>query len=204
MARAGGSGDLKKLAQARAAIGDDWGDVASAVVAKLGRNADGEFSPALFIRDYGRLTKGAKNVLFSGKGNAGQRQALEDIATISRKFQSTISRFQNTSLTGNSILATMGLGGAFANPIAALSGAAGGLTTSFILSRPVTAKAAAHWSRAYLAAATSTNRAALVTLQQAGRQLIDAMRKEGIEVPERMLSDDVLRQPDARPDGNGP
>jgi hypothetical protein len=182
MARGGGSGDLKKLAQARAAIGDEWGDVASAVVAKLGRNAGGEFSPALFIRDYGKLTKGAKNVLFSGKRNAGLRQALEDIATVSEKYQKTVSRFQNTSLTGNSILATMGLGGVFANPVAALSGAVGGIATSFILSRPVTAKLAAHWSRAYLAAATSSNRGALVVLQQAGKQLLETARQDGIEI----------------------
>jgi hypothetical protein len=47
--------DISKLAQARKAIGsDDWNEVASTVVSRLGRDVEGNFSPQRFITAYGK------------------------------------------------------------------------------------------------------------------------------------------------------
>lgn len=177
MAGTKGNADLQKLLKAREVVGSDWDEVASAVAARLGRDAQGNFSPERFVTDYGkRLSENGKNALFGGR--ADLKQALDDIYEVSTKFQNSLARFTNYSNAGTAVVTIGGISGALTSPLHTLATALGGRTTSFILSRPVTAKAAAHWSRAYLAAATSRNRAATQILDQAGVRLMNALRNE--------------------------
>ena len=71
MARRGASADQNSLIAARAAVPREvWQDVASTVISNLGKNRNGEFSPALFIRDYSQLSDVGKRALFAGTGSA--------------------------------------------------------------------------------------------------------------------------------------
>lgn len=171
MAGAKGNADFQKLALAKNAIGNEkWGEVAGAVVRQMGRDADGNFSPARFLTAYGKMSENGKSVLF-GRGDESLRGALDDIATVSRKFEDTISRFNNKSLTGNTVLGTMGLAGVLTNPLATAGSAIGGVTLSWLLSRPAGARSVANWSKAYLQAATKPSPATKQLLEAATRGL---------------------------------
>jgi hypothetical protein len=76
------------LSQARKALPpDEWGEVASAIVARLGRDVEGNFSADRFLTGWGKLSGQGKAVLFGGD----VRKSLDDIATVSSRFQSILS-----------------------------------------------------------------------------------------------------------------
>lgn len=109
-ASTGTRGDLKKLRAVKKVLGNDtWDEIASTVIAKLGRDPDGNFSPSRFLAKSGwnRLDKKAKEVLF----RKDQLEALEDIATISRKFKQ-LDEFRNNSQTAGTVITGLAAAGA--------------------------------------------------------------------------------------------
>jgi hypothetical protein len=186
MARAGGRADINRLAQARRAMGPDaWNEVASAVIQRMGRDASGEFSPARWLTEYGRITNNGRNLLFgSTQQGQGLRQALDDIATVSQRFQDTMQKYANPSGTGRAV-GTMGaITGAVTAPLHALAIGLGGYGLASLLARPASARAVARWAAAYTQAATRPGQAGAILLEQATRQLFEVMQENGIE-PER-------------------
>jgi hypothetical protein len=140
----------------------------SGVVARLGRDAEGKFTPDRFVTAWGGLSDAGKSVLF---GNSAHRAALEDIAAISSKSKDLYKKFGNPSGTAqNAGFAALGAG-LLADPVSTIAAVVGGNAMSRILSQPATASSMARWSRVYQAAVTKPTAATASTLQVATRNL---------------------------------
>lgn len=210
LAGSSSSADAKLLAQARKAMPEDeWAEVSSAVIGSLGRNksagtslnvagglgvnASGEFSPNLFVRDYGKLSPAGKTILFNSAGTKGLRPYLDDIAKVSERAKSWL-RFANPSgtaqnmvgvgqITGAGAAGYAAIGGSFVEPLTAIGGVIGTSMLSRALSRSVTAAPIAQWSKAYEMAVLRPGGATFSTLQIASRNLANTLAdKLGINV----------------------
>jgi hypothetical protein len=182
------SGDIWKLSTARKAMQpDEWNEVASVIVSRLGRDGEGNFSPARFVTDYGRLSERGKDILFRAGGNRAHAQALDDIATISSRARE-VQRFGNPAGTGQSV-ATLATGAGLAtNPLTTIASVVGGNITSRILAAPATAASAARWSRAYQAAVQQPTAATVSGLQIASRNFASTIGdKLGVTVDPNSL-----------------
>lgn len=149
MASTKSNADITRLAQARKAIGPKgWDEVASSVISRIGRDAEGNFSPDRFVTGFGKLSDEGKTALFGSTGRRDLVQALDDIATISSRAKQ-IARFGNPSGTGRIASLMAGAGALFTAPLPTLATAIGGNMMARVLARPVTAKATANWMKAY-------------------------------------------------------
>lgn len=196
MAQSRNGADFGRLEQARKAMGQAaWGEVASAAVARMGRDTQGAFSPQRFITAYGKMSDNGKNALFGRSRGAGLRQALDDIQTVSERF-AQLQRMGNPSGTGR-VVSVGGLGtaaaGMFVSPMAALTPLIGTSAVALALSRPATAKAVSRWANAYLTAATSNTQGAMAVLTQASRQLAEALDGEEGASPRPQTFEQALK-----------
>lgn len=179
MAQSGASADLETLKLARSAVPHSaWQDIASNVISRLGRTKSGEFSPALFIRDYGNLSEGGRRILFNGVGASDLVQFLNDISDVSKKFTQA-GKLGNPSGTaghgvGLGMIAAGGTGlahGSWIEPIAAISTAFGTNVLARLLATPATAASMARWSRAYDVVVNKPGPAALASFDLATKNL---------------------------------
>lgn len=187
MAGVTGRADVTRLALARDVIQrarpGAWDEVASGLVARMGRDRNDEFSPGRFLTAYGRMTERGRDLIFGA--NSMHRQALEDIATVARRYEATISRYGNPSGTGRAV-GVMGLiGTSLASPWTAVQGAAGGYSLAWLLSRPVTADAVRRYMQANLQELTRPSPATSLLVQQAGRNLMQVAQQEGVDLEGR-------------------
>jgi muramidase (phage lysozyme) len=149
-------GDLKALTMARAAVPKTaWQDIATTAVSRLGLDRKGEFSPAIFLNDFSKLSDRGKRLLFDSVGSGDVLPHLNDIATVSKKFIEA-GKLANTSGTAGhnaAWTALTGIGiGAFVEPITALTiagGVAGNNVMARALSKPSSAASIARWTRSY-------------------------------------------------------
>lgn len=58
-----------------------WNDVTSGVIERLGKNANDEFDPGKFRREFAKISPEAKNAMFQGTGN---KQYADDLDRLSR------------------------------------------------------------------------------------------------------------------------
>ncbi len=138
------------LSQARKALQpDEWNEVASGVISRLGRDTEGNFSPDRFVTAFGKLTDPGKGLLFSGQPEL--RSALNDIAKVSSRFKQ-LNQFANPSGTGQTVAGVAGLGGLWTEPMTLIGSVVSARVLSGILAKPQTAKATAAWAKAYEAA----------------------------------------------------
>jgi hypothetical protein len=187
MASEKGGGDLRKLAIVRQAVGNDaWKEVQAASIQRLGRDPDGNFSPARFITAWGNLSDGGKAALFGRSG--GLRQSLDDITTISREFN-RMARLGNPSGTGrvNSLWQILGRVAEAAAGVAiyhkpeaavALAPIVAGRGLAKYLGNPTTASAVRQFSRAHLNQLRSNSDATRTALNSAVRALAQAIAEE--------------------------
>lgn len=142
--------DTQMLVEARRVMGpDEWQRFSGSVITGLGRDATGGFSPQRFVTEWGRFSDRGKQLLFDVSGQRETRQALDDIATISRRFVDMQQRYGNPSGTAQSLTSAAALYGIYADPVATIGA---GLTANLFsraLAQPATARAMAGWSRAY-------------------------------------------------------
>lgn len=180
-----GGANANLLAKARNALGQDWEEVVSGIVARLGRDAEDKFTPDRFVTAWGKLSPSGKSTLF---GSGGHRSALEDIATISSRFKE-LNKFANPSGTAQNASFAAGGAGIIADPVTTISVVVGGNILSRILAQPATASSMARWSRIYQAAVTKPSAATAATLQVATRNLSATIGdKLGVSVaPEQIL-----------------
>lgn len=180
MAGVGGNADLTRLAQARDVIQRTrpgaWEEVSSAIISRMGRNRADEFTPGRFLTAYGRMSPQGRDLVFGA--NTAHRQALDDIATVSQRFEDTISRYANPSGTGRAVGSIAGVFGAVTAPWTAIQTAAGGYGLAWMLSRPVTADAVRRYMQASLQAVTRPSPATAVLMQQVTRNLTQAVQQE--------------------------
>lgn len=138
-------GDINLLAQARKAMQPtEWNEISSAVLARIGRDAEGSFSPDRFVTGWGKLSDAGKGLLFSGE----HRAALNDIAKVSSRFKQ-LNQYANPSGTGQTVAGIAGLGGAWIEPTSLIGSVVTGRVLSGLLAKPSTAKATADFAKAY-------------------------------------------------------
>lgn len=95
------SGDFKLRAIMKAVSPQDRPVIRDAVLQKVGINSQGDFSTALFFRDYNKISPEAKNVLF-GNTDKAFRQSLDRLANISKRMTES-GRFTNTSRSADNL-----------------------------------------------------------------------------------------------------
>lgn len=139
MASGNSRADLTKFMLARKTIGGkDWDEVASAAVSKIGRDAEGNFSPDRFLTAWGKFSQTGKNLLFGQKNDLAQ--ALEDIALLSSKAKQ-LGAFGNPSGTSR-VLGPIGiLGAGISAPMAAIPAAVGARGVAHLMARSIRPKA---------------------------------------------------------------
>lgn len=190
MASTSSSANIQMLAKARNAIGSDWNEVGSAVVANLGRDATGVWTPDRFVSGWGKLSDAGKSVLF----DKTTRAALDDIATISERMQQVGRRFGNPSGTAqNAGLIAMGGTAAaematYGLPVKTISALVGANVASRILAAPATASSAAKWARSYELAVTKPSAGTLSAFNIASRNFANTISdKLGVNVTAQQI-----------------
>jgi len=169
MAGSNARGDRVAMARVRGAVSDEtWNGLASGVISKLGRDADGNFSPDRFVTGWGKLSPEGKTQLFGGKKELAS--SLDDIATVSRQFK-TLNQYANPSGTGQAVAGLSYLSGVFLEPTSVVGSLVGSRIMSSILSKPVSAKALAAYSKAYQRQAVAPTAQSTAALQTAARVL---------------------------------
>ncbi len=147
------SADLALLQQAKSAMGPQaWGQVGNAIVSRLGRDAQGNFSPDRFIgpNGYASLSPSAKSILFTPQ----QRSSLDDLNTVSNLVNNKITKFSNPSGTAHTLEAA-GLLGGLAHPVGTIATLAGARLAATVLARPAVSRAAANLGRVQLMGAST-------------------------------------------------
>jgi hypothetical protein len=102
MASDSASGNIDTLQKALQTMGPQArGAVGDAVIARLGRDVSGNFSPARFVTDYQKVAPQARDALFTPQ----QKARLDDVLTVSQKVKDNLDKFENTSKTAHSLQA---------------------------------------------------------------------------------------------------
>lgn len=186
MANNGSTGDLKALTMARAAVPKPvWQDVASTAVSSLGKDRKGEFSPAIFMNDFAKLSDRGKVLLFGDVGSGNVLAHLNDISSVSKKFVEA-GKLSNTSGTAGHNAAYTMLGGGAAGllhgsllePVTALGTVVGNNLLARALSAPASAASVARWVRTYDAVATSRTPRSVAALNIASRNLANTVNAQ--------------------------
>jgi hypothetical protein len=166
-------GNLQRLVQARRVMDPaEWQEVSGTLISRLGRDAEGNFTPDRFVTAWGNLSDQGRNILFGGAG--GSRQALDDIATISSRFKQ-LNQFSNPSGTAQNV-GFAGIGaGTFADPVSAATIVLSGRVMSSVLASPSTASSMARWARTYEIAARRPSAASVAALQSASRNFANTI-----------------------------
>jgi hypothetical protein len=191
MAGSSSRANINLLRAARKSVdAASWDEYASGVISKLGRDAEGNFSPDRFVTAYGKLTPEAKSVLFKSTGRADAAQALDDIAVVSSRMKS-LNKFANPSGTGQTVAGVGELHGMLYAPLSTLGSIVSGRVLSHILSKPQTVRATANWVKAAERQAVKPSAVNIASYRQASKALAIAT---GRELGRLDLSPQFLRQ----------
>lgn len=178
-AKSGGRADIQTLAKLVRAIPEqDKADLAGSIIRNLGISPrTGQFSPDVFVSQWKTYTPQAKTILF---GNAGpQRQALDDIATISDRLKQVGQKFGNPSGTAQNVNLFALASGFIAAPMTTLASVVGGNIAARILAAPAGASSASKWTKAYAALTTRPSAHTLAAYQVASRNLANTAQGFG-------------------------
>jgi len=178
-AKSGGRGDIQTLARLVHVLPQQGrGDLAGSIIRNLGVSPrTGQFSPDVFASQWKSYTPQAKTILF---GNAGpQRQAIDDIMTISERLKQIGSRFGNPSGTAQNVNLFALASGAIAAPLTTLSAAVGGSVAAKLLSAPAGASSASKWTKAYAALSMRPTPHTIAAFQVASRNLANTAQGFG-------------------------
>lgn len=148
-ARSGGSADNNLVARAINAMDPQSLQAFQAgILAKLGRDASGKFSPDRWLGSSGinSLSPRAKSMIF--KDQPQLLSALNDVTTVAGRFKN-LNKFGNPSGTGQNVLGGMSIAGLIAEPVSTISALVGANAFTRIMSKPQSAKAMADWARRY-------------------------------------------------------
>lgn len=197
----GKGGDIGRLALAKKVMDpEDWQEVSSAVIGRMGRDAAGELTPDRLVTAWGKLSDGGKNILFGQ--NTPHREALDKIFTVSLRMQQVGQKFGNPSGTGQTIMGgTIGAAalnaGAQAmvgNPMPAvnlLGTIVGGRAVANMLASPASASSMAKWAQAYEAAVMKPTAATVTAFDRATKNLASTIgEKSGVP----NLAEAIFRQ----------
>ena len=118
------------------------------ILAKMGRDADGTFSPNRWLGPSGinSLSPRAKAMIF--KDEPKLLQALNDVTTVSERFKN-LNKFGNPSGTSQGIFGGLSVTAGIMHPVKTLAAIAGANGFTRIMSKPATAQGFADWARRY-------------------------------------------------------
>lgn len=119
-----------------------WDEVSRGMVSTLGRDADGGFSPARYLADYGKISDKAKDILF--KQNTQLRQNLDDLATVSAKWK-TLGKLANVSASAGHAAGMAAMYEGARHPLKALALGLPAYGIGKLLATPAGAAAAGNW-----------------------------------------------------------
>lgn len=197
----GKGGDLGRLALAKKVMEpEEWNDVASAVIGRMGRNAAGELTPDRLVTAWGKLSDGGKNILFGQ--NTPHREALDKIFTVSLRMQDAVQKFGNPSGTGQAVMggtigaaglnaAGQALAGNVVPAVNLLATVVGGRALANLLAAPASASSMAKWAQAYEIAVRKPTAATAIALDRATKNMASTIGEKA-GVPN--LADAVMRQ----------
>lgn len=172
MAGSSSRADIGRLAQARKAMGsDDWNEVASTIVSRLGRDIENNFSPRRFLTEYGKLSPAGKNLLFRSGGKSSLANSLDDIAAISSRFKD-LEKYANPSGTSRSVIGSLVAYSMGVEPLTMAQSVLGGHVLASVLASPAGASSLAKWTRANLLFAESPTPARMAAFKNASHNLI--------------------------------
>lgn len=150
------SADAATLALAKKSMpADEWAEVASAVVDKLGKRvttAGTEFDSGKFIADYEKLSPRGKAILFGD--NQRLRKALDSISDLAKFHPDARQPGQLSNLVGLGLAvghtgSGEGVVGKIGGAMHILGGVLTGRVLSSMLSKPATAESVAKWMEGY-------------------------------------------------------
>jgi hypothetical protein len=200
-ATSGKGGDLSKLALARNVLGgDEWNEVASAVIGRIGRDANGDITPDRLVTAYGKLSDTGKNLLFGA--NTAHRKAIDDFFQISVRMQDVGRKFGNPSGTAQNVAggslagaaftaAGAAVGGNFIPAASLIGGIVGGKAMAGYLANPASASSMAKWAKAYEYAVRYPTVASATALDRATKNFATTVG-ESAGVPE--LGAQIMKQ----------
>jgi len=172
--------DVSKLAQARKAIGsEDWNEVASTIVSRLGRDVEGEFSPQRFVTAYGKLSDAGKQILFKSSDKSDLAQHLDDIAKVSSRFKE-LQKFANPSGTARAGIGAFIGTGAFTEPLSTISSVLGGRAVAAALARPASAASIAKLAKSQEALVVNPSPSKAAAYGLAARNLISTLGAKNV------------------------
>jgi len=108
----GQGANVRKLAEIRRAMpAENWQQVVSTVIRRMGTRGDDTFSPATFVTEWGKLSKEARNVLFTGrKVPKGLAQAMDDLVRVAERSKGAEKLLNHSNSGANMINAASGVG----------------------------------------------------------------------------------------------
>jgi hypothetical protein len=172
--------DVSKLAQARKAMGsEDWNEVTSTVVTRLGRDPEGNFSPQRFVTAYGKLSDAGKQILFRSSDKSDLAQHLDDIAKVSSRFKE-LQKFANPSGTARAGIGAFIGTGAFTEPLSTISSVLGGRAVATALARPASAASIAKLAKSQEALVVNPSPSKAAAYGLAARNLISTLGAKNI------------------------
>lgn len=149
MAGTNSRASLNKLFQARKSVDQEtWDELSSAVIERMGRDADGNFSPERWLTARGKLSDLGKAALFNTTGKKDLMKTLDDIDKVSRRIVEVNKDFGNPSGTGRSNAFIAAGTAAVKAPLKLATGVLGGRLMATYLSQPAEAKAVADYLKA--------------------------------------------------------
>lgn len=149
MAGSNSRANIQSLMRVRKAVSPEtWNEISSAVISKMGRDPDGNFTPDRFLTAYGKLSENGKTLLFKGNGNKELASSLEDIATVSRRFKQ-LNQFANPSGTAQNLIGGAIPLGLWVEPTTLISSVASSRALASVMAKPTSAKKLAEWAKAY-------------------------------------------------------
>jgi hypothetical protein len=154
----GGGKDIATLAKVMNSIPPELqGNFRSTFIRRLGTGVKGDFSPAVFAKEWGQnINPHAKKVLF---GDSGHVRSLDELAEASKRFDEVSRRFGNVSGSGHTVnfskVAHAGLGalaatlaGSLGGPLSLAGGWFGSRQFANFLATPAGAASAHRFVRA--------------------------------------------------------
>jgi hypothetical protein len=148
-AKDGGSANNKLVQRAITVMNPEQLKVFQAgVLAKMGRDADGNFSPTRWLGPSGinSLSPRAKAMIF--KDEPKLLQSLNDVTTLSERFKN-LNKFGNPSGTSQGIFGGLSITAGITHPVKTLAAIAGANGFTRIMSKPATAEGFTKWARRY-------------------------------------------------------
>ena len=186
MAGASRGGDIARINQARAVIGQQaWDDVAGAILRGMGQTKDG-WSLARWRTEYGNLSQPGREALF-GSGANSHGATLDKIFELG-KYGEQLSRIGNPSQSARFGALVAAPTAALAAPFATIATIFGGRMLAKSLAKPIAAKATLRAMQAAKNYADSQTLGREQLLVQSIRQLALAMGENEQEAETRLRS----------------